>query len=435
MFKLRFTLNGGKGLSGNLALEISANGKRAYDHVKGLRNPDYDRWDKKNQCFIGIDEDTTYNNNVLNNVLKKINNEILAVGDFDTPLEVVKAYRTGVTAQFKREVTFTELLRQIVADERNKKSTRSTNYQLYHNLCNKLTSAKGPRHNGKRIADLRVEEVDNAVFAAFGDWVLKERGGKGYKNLMTTFKAAINRASERYHHDVHKLDYPWRKLQPKKVTTGLTAAQQLAATASLVPTLSTEEIERFESFDLSAIAPRQRRNRFLLELYRDFAMLMYHTMSRPVDVMKWDYVHNYSAATRQIVYVPHKLRNRGGKRVIVNLNDKAVSIIEKYRGKSKGGYLLPLPLNDRAWGDDIDGPTFDEWETKRNATLLHTNANLKKIAKALSLGVQSLTLYTFRHSAITHAVNAPGSNVFHIARNAGTSVKMIEKHYYNDVIC
>ena len=41
-------------------------------------------------------------------------------------------------------------------------------------------------------------------------------------------------------------------------------------------------------------------------------------------------------------------------------------------------------------------------------------------------------MYDFRHSAITHAVNA-GGNVFDIAKAAGTSVDMIGKHYYNEI--
>ncbi|MCM1020866.1 MAG: hypothetical protein NC343_01665 [Muribaculum sp.] len=81
MFKLRFTLNGGKGFSGNLALEISANGKRAYILVKGLHNPNYNSWDKKKQCFVGIDEDTAHNNNVLNSLLNTFNNNIIAMAD------------------------------------------------------------------------------------------------------------------------------------------------------------------------------------------------------------------------------------------------------------------------------------------------------------------------------------------------------------------
>lgn len=100
---------------------------------------------------------------------------------------------------------------------------------------------------------------------------------------------------------------------------------------------------------------------------------------------------------------------------------------------SKGGYLLPLPINETAWGDDIDGEIFSRWEVKRNNTLEHTNSNLQKIATALGITTR-VTLYTFRHSAITHACKRKGANVFEIARNAGTSVAMIQKHYFNSVV-
>lgn len=100
----------------------------------------------------------------------------------------------------------------------------------------------------------------------------------------------------------------------------------------------------------------------------------------------------------------------GGKCVTIDLNDEAKKIIEKYKGMSKGGYLLPLPINETAWGDDIDGEIFSRWEVKRNNTLEHTNSNLQKIATALGITTR-VTLYTFRHSAITHACKRKGANV------------------------
>ena len=56
----------------------------------------------------------------------------------------------------------------------------------------------------------------------------------------------------------------------------------------------------------------------------------------------------------------------------------------------------------------------------------------KKIAKALQLAVSDLSMYDFRHSAITHALNA-GENPFAVAQMAGTSVAKIEQHYYNGI--
>lgn len=433
MFNLRFTPNAGKGYNG-LTLEISRNGfNRAYITVKGLTAPDYSRWDNKQQCFIGLGDDVAHNNNVLQSLLKAIQ-FILDAGTFTAPKEITAAYKTGLKIECKKSVTLLELVDRIADDEKNKTAGRSANYQLYQNLSRKLSATNGPKCKGQNLADCEVTKLTNAHFAAFGLWVLDELGGKGYKNLMITFSAVLNKyGRKRYGLEIPILSHDWRALMPKKKHTGLTAAEKESATAAAIPALSIKDIKRFAAFDLSKIAPKQQRNAFLLEVYRDFALLMYYTYARPADVLQWDYVHNYNPATGRISYVPHKLRNRGGKIVTVRLNDEAKKIIEKYKGMSKGGYLLPLPINETAWGDDIDGEIFTRWETKRNNTLQHTNSNLQKIAAALGI-TTPVTLYTFRHSAITHACKRKGANILKIALDAGTSINMIQKHYVNPVI-
>lgn len=194
--------------------------------------------------------------------------------------------------------------------------------------------------------------------------------------------------------------------------------------------MATEELNRFLHFDLSTIFPRQKHRQRLVEIYYDTALLMYYTASRPADVIQWDWIHNYCEATGQITYIPHKLRHRGGKRVTINLCPQAIAIIEKYRGHSKGGYLLPLPMNETDWGE-LDGETYKIWESRRSRTLQSINLWLRRIAEKLKLDVEKLTLYVFRHSAITHCINRYNMNVMKVAAMAGTSVAIINKRYYN----
>ena len=433
MFKLRLTPHAGKGFKG-LTLEISRKGfNRAYITVQGLIAPDFSRWDSKQQCFTGLGDDVAHNNNVLKSLLDAMQ-FLLDAGTFTAPKDLTAAYKTGLKIECKKSVTLLELVDRVAADEKNKTAGRSANYQLYQNLSRKLSATDAPKYKGEKLADCDVTKLTNAHFAAFGSWVLDELEGQGYKNLMISFSAVLNKyGRKRYGLDIPALSHDWRAFMPKKKYTGLTAAEKETATAAAIPALSVKDIKRFAAFDLSKIAPKQQRNAFLLEVYRDFALLMYHTTARPADVLQWDYVHNYNPETGRVSYVPHKLRNRGGKCVTIDLNDEAKKIIEKYNGMSKGGYLLPLPINETAWGDDIDGEIFSRWEVKRNNTLEHTNSNLQKIATALGITTR-VTLYTFRHSAITHACKRKGANVFEIARNAGTSVAMIQKHYFNSVV-
>ena len=86
-------------------------------------------------------------------------------------------------------------------------------------------------------------------------------------------------------------------------------------------------------------------------------------------------------------------------------------------------------MNETEWDRIAD---FKTWNTRIKNTEQRINQYLKKWASALSLEVQNLKMYDFRHSAITHAVNA-GGNVFEIAKAAGTSVDMIGRHYYNEI--
>lgn len=115
--------------------------------------------------------------------------------------------------------------------------------------------------------------------------------------------------------------------------------------------------------------------------------------------------------------------------VNIKLPQQAVEIINRYKGQSKGGYLLPLPMNETSWDIVSD---FAKWNVRVKNVEQRINKYLKKWASALSLAVSDLSIYDFRHSAITHAVNA-GRDVFEVARLAGTSVDVIGKHYYNDV--
>lgn len=431
----KFTTNWSKA-KGCLTLQCAVKGTttRHYMIVKGLKNPDYKNWDEKRQCFVGISDGVTYNNQ---SVVKPLLDALTLLQknlDCTNGKELFAAYEAAKHVQAKMVVTFGELVRRIVSDEKSKQHGKSTNYQLYQNLLAKLTTTDAATINGKNIANIPVNEISDTHAATFAKWILTTLNGKNYRNLMTYFVAALNRASG-YGLTVNHITYDWRKEKPtsKKAHT-MTAAQRLNATANAVATITTDEVAAVAAFDLNTIAPAQQRRKFLVELYRDTVLLMYHTKARPADVIQWHTVTNYDEANHRIVYTPHKLRNRvkdGTPETVVNLNAAALAIINKYKGMSKGGYLLPLPINETNWGL-LDGDVFAKWETRRKNTVQHINGWLGRIKNALNLNTPELTMYTFRHSAITHALNN-GENVFTVAMTAGTSVAMIEKHYYNRV--
>lgn len=440
---LRLTTRG-QNLKGQLAVECKVKGTstRHYKVVQGLKSPAYtpDCWNEKQGLFIA-GENAAFNNQVTKSLLDALN-VMLSAGSYQSGKQLFEAYEY---AQTHIVASASMSLADYVAILLEREKQRPTaNYELYNTLLNKLNGHnrkhKGHHktfepasYNGQRLADTPLNEISNRHFEAFADWINKECEGKGFKNLMTTFRAVISKAydaglTERV------LKGDWRKLARITTRKKMTAKQRIETKGRAITILSTDEFERFVAFDVLATAPKQQRFQQLAQLYKDAVLLMYYTMSRPIDVISFNWLENYDEETNTLVYCPHKLAYRptkdGSQRdVNIKLPQQAVEIINRYKGQSKGGYLLPLPMNETSWDIVSD---FAKWNVRVKNVEQRINKYLKKWASALSLAVSDLSIYDFRHSAITHAVNA-GRDVFEVARLAGTSVDVIGKHYYNDV--
>lgn len=438
--KIKLTLKGVNNYKGKLSVQCSVAGSttRHYMLVAGLKCTGYEKWNESAQCFIGIDKTVLHDNGVINDVLTGLTS-LLETHHFTNGKELFEAFRGTPDIRNKNEPTLGEFLALVVEEEKNKEIGASSNYQTYYTLLNKLRGVNlkknqtftPPYYKGTKLLDTPLSEITNYHFHALGEWIKSEMSGAGYRNLMTTFAATIEKATERYS-NVRHLNYKWRKEMSRIASRReqLTAQQAILSSRNYVPALSTEEFNRFLSFDLSTIAPPQKQRQRLVQIYYDTVLLMYFTASRPADVIQWDWRHNYCEQTHQITYIPHKLRNRGGRRVTINLCPQAIAIIEKYRGQSKGGYILPLPMNDTCWGE-LDGESYKIWESRRSRTLQSINLWLRRIAQALDLDVKRLTMYVFRHTSITHCINRYNMNAMKVAAMAGTSVTIINKHYYN----
>lgn len=440
---LRLTTRG-QNLKGQLAVECKVKGTstRHYKVVQGLKSPAYtpDCWNEKQGLFIA-GENAAYNNQVTKSLLDALN-VMLSAGSYQSGKQLFEAYEY---AQTHIVATASMSLADYVAIVlKRERANATSNYELYNTLLNKLnghnckikgkhTTFEPASYNGIRLADTPLNEISNRHFEAFADWINNECEGKGFKNLMTTFRAVISKAYEAGLTE-RVLKGNWRKLAKPKTRKKMTAKQRIEAKGRAISILSTEEFERFVTLNVLATAPKQQKFQQLAQLYKDAVLLMYYTMSRPIDVISFNWAENYDEDSHTLVYCPHKLMNRptkdGTQRdVRITLPQQAVDIINRYKGQSKGGYLLPLPMNETSWDIITD---FAKWNIRVKNVEQRINKYLKKWASALSLDVSDLTIYDFRHSAITHAVNA-GRDVFEVARLAGTSVDVIGKHYYNDV--
>lgn len=429
--KFSFTLNAPnyKGVLCMCAyLNTGGKTQRNYRVVKGLISPNYSNWDNIQQRFIEPTPTAIANNELLSN-LRALADEVLRVGVSST-IEFLDALCTGVAP--KEVITLADFI-EVYIDEQRKNATK--NYQLYVTLLNNLKgenhkSIKGvvktfpkPMCNGVALADTPISEVSNLHLSSFADWVKTEKGGENYNNLNSNLHHVIRVAIERGL-NLNKITYRFRADAPKKVTINTDEEK----------VLTLEQFNAVSAMSGTLVNPTGFRNRNLQQLYLDTALLMYYTLSRPADVLLFrsDMIHQTDKGNWVLRYIPTKKRtynNAQQHTVTIPLHATALSIIRKYKHQSKGGYLLPLSLNDSQWDiTTVEG--WHNWRLASNKTLGNVNAHLKKVGEKLGLDF-GLTLYAFRRSAISHALDK-GENIAKIAKRAGTSVAMISKHYYKD---
>lgn len=421
---------------------------RNYLLVQGLVNPDYKCWDEKNQLFISADPAAKANNVVLFKLLQEFTG-LLEHNKFQKGTDLFNYYihqRSGIPLKEKEEqeqepeqakIQLGNWVAQIIDELRNPTKLKpSTNYRVYRNLLRKLIQ------EGKLIR-MPVDKIDDSSFKQLADWVnatppSRKGQGNGLFGIIRTFKAVMNKARRAklttYEPSISILDYA------PVVDNETENAKEIIEQGGIIKSLTKEQYEHFLNFDLSKIEMRGLYGDvWHKELYRDFCILLYEMKSRPIDIAKMhsdnialDHRNNRFTCT----YIPSKKKNymrtsRHGKNplVIQTLSPKALEIINKYKGKSKGGYIIPFEFNNKKWNLS-DAKQFNQFYIRQNKICGRINVMLSKIGKQMGLPF-SLSLYVFRRTAITQAIIENKIPLPILAKIAGTSVDMIDKHYAN----
>lgn len=387
--------------------------------VQGLKNPDFRFWDKKEQCFFS-GTDTARDNNAF---LAELRDRCVMLENdehINSPSDFEEAYRAGIVPQ---KETLGEYISNMIRQMKggvymNKRPSRT--YQTYVALLHKLEQEGS-------IIDVPLKDICDVHFRQFGKWIssLPKKNGKGnnYSGLMKRFKTVHTKAFEDGRND-NILRFRYTKEIPTQDDTKHSL-------------LTKEQYRKFCTLDLSTIQQSGNDRNFYKELYHDFCIFLYETKSRPVDVLK---AHSDEIKAGQNIntgkpeifweYVPEKKKNyQRHKTVKTPLNTTALAIIKKYEGQSSRGYVFPFAMNEYDWsGLKEDAEKWNKWNIRKQRALEMINVWLKKVQKPIGFD-GNLTLYTFRHSAFTHACNADNANWGLIALEGGTSIKMLERHY------
>lgn len=401
-----------------LCCTVKGTTTRHYKEVSGsyqLTSPNFDRWDKKRQEFVEATPEAISNNQRLQSMkahYQSLYDTLSRSMDVANGKMLFALEDKAAKFVAEKQMTLGDFLRQLIQNgktECNKKPSK--NYQKYITLLHKLEKEE-------TIINKPLKDICNADFIRFGQFILgkltPKEGKNNYANLMKLFKGVHTQAYNRELND-HALRYPYMKDAPT------TKSHERIA-------LTLKQYGKFCTMDL-AVIPQSGVNRsFFKELYRDFCIFLYEMKMRPCDVLR---LHSNDIRNGFVFYVAEKKKNYLDERkrtTKVELTPTARKIVNKYKGQSAKGYVFPFSMNNYDW-DFSNADSWNKWHNRKQKTLQDINTFLHKFENVLN--VETITLYTFRHSAFTHATNNKGCNLLKIAKEGATSVKMLESYYYH----
>lgn len=397
--------------------------------IDGLTLPDFRYWDKRTQRFTSGTDTARANNPVLDAICVRCD-ELLNNSEITSPSEFIDAFKSGITPS--DALTLGGFLRSLIYEMRNGTNNKrpSKNYQCYINLLHKLEKEEVAQYKGKvlDLINVPIADVDNKCFIQFGKFVLSlsdDEGRTNYLNIMKLFKQVHTKAYNRELTDT--------LLRFKYADNAPLLSDEYAEKS---PSLTPEQYAQFVALDITTLRKSGSLTYGLMQMYKDFCVFLYETKMRPVDVTRAQNDNIVTVNGKQYYrYIPEKKKNNKesnkDKTVYAPLSDVALSIISKYNGQSSQGYIFLFSMNEYNW-DMMNAKSWNNWNNRKARLQEMINKWLRgKVAKALNWDIVP-HLYTFRHSALTHACMSEGANWGIIALNGGTSIDMLQRHYVSN---
>lgn len=251
------------------------------------------------------------------------------------------------------------------------------------------------------ITELTSQFVEN-IF----NWIEKERGGKGMRYVSKILHSILMKADKDGLIDFNNFK-------------GCNWFKDSQASVQKYYTLTREQCRQFATMDLDEI-----HNSGKNEIYRDFCLFLLYTGQSPCDALTLRYSDIQTiGGVSHFVFKRRKIAEKQSVPCTVPISQDMQRIMDKWRKHSKDGYIFPVRSKKKL-----------QEQVTNNGDIKHfigyLDYWLKPVGKALGCRFP-LHTYTFRHTAITHYVSQ-GVPMAYVANMMGTSVKNIEKIYYNN---
>lgn len=397
---------------GNLVLRISEGKQRFYKSVRHLLkgNPNIEKhWNADKERFTNYAVSYSENNKALEDFKSTYSKLVMEHPEY-TARQVASAYTTSQRliqdvqgndsdCAGKRDDSFVFVEKYLKLVIEREKIKNGCNFEVYGKLLNKCCKVL------PKFSRLTFQEInyDKCLFIAH-----KFAKHKGYRGISKTFRALLGKASKDKEVDfsINQIgDFTFADYNPNKDDVELKKPD----------VLDRFQLKQFLNMNMLDITP-EYEDRQQVELYYDFCVFMFNSFFAPCDVIKLKYKH----ITKRRTIIAR--RKKTHKPVEIPISPAMEQIINKYMGKTKDGYIFPI----------MDDKKEKEYKTK-DYTFKKFRQNLNIWLKTLGkeLGVcYNLYAYVFRHTAITVALDG-GLPISYVAMAAGTSIEMIQEHYYN----
>ena len=400
-----------------LVLRISENKQRFYKSVKHLLkgNPNIARhWNNDKERFTSYAVSYAENNQILDD-FKELYQSLIKEYPELSAQQVAQFYSSKTpekSKNSKEDAKATEISIPEVCDKNldlvenfldvvieREKAKQGCNFEAYYKLqrkCRKIL---------KGYSSLTFQSINYDKCVAIAH-IFAKNGG--YRGTAKAFRNLLGKASKdsTVNFTISQIgDFCFNDYDPKinEIDT------------KKPDVLTPEQLKTFLNLDLDNITPTYK-DRKQVELYYDFCVFMFHSFFAPCDVIKL----KYKDINKQNMI--HVKRKKTHKALEVPLNPVMENIINKYRGKTKNGYVFPIMDDELEKTYTTKDLLFKKFREK-------VGRWLKPVGKTLGTDYD-LYAYVFRHTAITVALdnNVPLS---YVAMAAGTSIRMIQEHYYN----